>query len=101
LSEIPDDLLSSGASTSAPEFPKRKTEPADTTLDDDSFDAFERGAGTVFPEEQRAPSGRISTRRHDPALQSLVDKMLDTSDSQEGPPVYEIGDKVRHEKFGE
>jgi DNA helicase-2/ATP-dependent DNA helicase PcrA len=98
LSEIPDDLLSTGAATSAPEFPKHK--PRKDTEDADSFEAFEREVGEVFGDEQRTPV-RGPTRRHDPALQSLVDKMLDTSDSQEGPPVYEIGDKVRHADFGD
>jgi DNA helicase-2/ATP-dependent DNA helicase PcrA len=96
LSEIPEALLGSGT----PESLKRKIE-ADKPAKDDSFEAFEREVSTVFGDEQPLERKRSSTRRHDPALQSLVDRMLDTSDSQEGPPVFEIGDRVRHDDFGE
>jgi DNA helicase II / ATP-dependent DNA helicase PcrA len=34
-------------------------------------------------------------------LKTVVDRLLDVSDSQEEPPLYEIGDRVRHDRFGD
>ena len=55
---------------------------------------------SVFSDEQKPPSSS-SSRRHDPALKSVVDRMLDTTESQVDPAQLEIGDRVRHQTFGD
>ena len=98
LNEIPDALLESNA----PNLSRGKSNVPDISFEpekDEAFDAFEREVSKAFkPGEEPADAGG---RRHDAALKSMVDRMLDTSDSQEEPGEFEIGDKVRHHSFGD
>ena len=68
---------------------------------DDAFGAFEREISSVSNDETPTPFRRPSSRRHDAALQTVVDRLLDVSESQCEPGGFEVGDRVRHEKFGE
>ncbi len=98
LSEIPDDLLESSSQNLNQ---GRKFAPFETKKeldDDDAFGAFEKEVAKAFSDDVVEPS---VSRKHDPALRSMVDRMLDTSDSQEEPAEFEIGDKVRHHSFGD
>jgi len=68
---------------------------------DDSFQAFEREVSSAFSDEQEVrPRRQSSSRRRDPALQTVVDKLLDVGESQDAPPEFEVGDRVRHATFG-
>ena len=68
--------------------------------EDEAFAAFEREVGAVFGSEPKAQTRRFAARRRDPALEEAVDRILDDDNSQVEAPEYEVGDKVRHAKFG-
>ena len=114
LGEIPDALLEGGAPGSVAWEHEFRKKMARESEDDGSFEAFEKEVSTMFngdqtdqadqPEqvrEESKSSSSTSSRRHDPALKSLVDRMLDTSDTQVEPAEFEIGDRVRHQTFGD
>ena len=105
LSEIPDKLFARGRGDSGwSEDPQKSTSFEREMMREgsrgDDFAAFEKEVSSVFADEQRPPSSNAS-RRHDPALKSVVDRMLDTTESQIDPTQLKIGDKVRHHTFGE
>jgi len=124
LSEIPDQLLLSG-NASAPGWELDSEEPSragrndpfgdeDFTDDGDAaFKAFERevmdkvekdtnAEGPIFSDESKqvVQPPKPNTRRRDPALQTIVDRLLDTGDCEPDPALFEIGDRVKHAKFG-
>ncbi|HYG74044.1 MAG TPA: UvrD-helicase domain-containing protein [Planctomycetota bacterium] len=69
--------------------------------ENDPFNAFEREVETKFADEQESRR-RPSSRRKDVALQTVVDRLLDVSDTQvESTAAFEIGDRVKHADFGE
>jgi DNA helicase-2/ATP-dependent DNA helicase PcrA len=63
---------------------------------DETFDAFEREVG----ERKRSSFGAPRARHHDTALRTVVDRMLDRSETQEDAGALEVGDRVRHAQFG-
>ncbi|HEY3321494.1 MAG TPA: UvrD-helicase domain-containing protein [Planctomycetota bacterium] len=94
--ELVDRCQPAWAQLKGPAFDMPKTKPQD----DPAFAAFEKEVGEVFGDEQvvkRPPS----SRRRDLALQTVVDRLLDTGEGQEDPDAYEIGDRIRHDDFGE
>ncbi|HYF49145.1 MAG TPA: UvrD-helicase domain-containing protein [Planctomycetota bacterium] len=119
LSEIPKKLLSSSRD-SAPGWELDENEPkrtgrndpfADEDFTDDgdeAFKAFEREVmekdqeveGPIFSDEGKQVVQPPKARRRDPALQTVVDRLLDTGDSEPDPALFEIGDRVKHAKFG-
>jgi len=122
LSEIPGQLLQ-GASSSAPGWKLDSEEPSRpgrndpfgdedfTENGDDAFKAFEREVMDKTEKETERPifsdeskqvvqPPKSSVRRRDPALQTVVDRLLDTGDSEPDPALFEIGDRVKHAKFG-
>ena len=114
LGEIPDTLLesmvggaksngggkSNGGRNRPGEAGTLERELSGKDTDDGEFAAFEKEVSGMFSDEQSVKTNN-STRRQDPALKSVVDRMLDTTESQEAPPEFEIGDRVRHQTFGD
>ncbi|MCY3023920.1 MAG: UvrD-helicase domain-containing protein [Planctomycetota bacterium] len=66
-----------------------------------AFGRFEREVAEVFGNEQKVPPRRTSSRRRDPALEEVVDRLLDTSEGQTEPSMLDVGDRVHHPKFGD
>ena len=108
LSEIPQKVMKT-EDRSNPDWARSFVAPqpldaGDTDVHvkkDDAFAAFEKEVNTVFADEQAASNRKPSSRRHDPALQTVVERLLDVSDAQEAPSDgFEVGDRVRHPMFG-
>lgn len=105
LDEIPEKLLET-EDRSQPAWAQNSATakaPRLSPHSDGSFVTFEREMSSdVFGDEQQVqPSNRIPQRHHDPALRTLVDKLLDNSDTQDAGPEFNIGDRVRHAHFGD
>jgi DNA helicase-2/ATP-dependent DNA helicase PcrA len=104
ISEIPAELLES-KSAPPPAFPGftpafSQREPLGERKAKEDFEGFAREEPEVFNDEQEArPRHRESSRRHDPALQVVVNNMLAVHAG--GPTAaFSEGDRVRHAKFG-
>jgi len=110
LGEIPDKLLeisdrsqamwsqSGNAPLCAPDAGPVIKRPSSG----EPFAAFEREVAQKFGDSNEEPvrSSSRSSRRHDQALQTVVDRLLDVSESQEEPAFLDVGDRVKHPQFG-
>ncbi len=116
LEEIPEMLLESGAGVpptqkfavpfdwdedsgdEAPTFLKKRKAP-------DPFVDFEREVAGDLDEAPAAFHSILptvkSSRRVDPAVKHIIDKIFADDIVQDDPNAFEIGDRVRHEMFGE
>jgi len=115
LEEIPERLLEGAAGNSkglgkdpipfdmdeddeAPTFLKKKAR--------DPFDDFEREFTGDFTDadvvqtEPKIPEKKLN-RQIDPAIRHIVDKIFADDFVQDDPNAFEIGDRVKHELFGE
>jgi len=108
LDEFPEKLLDT-QDRSRPAWAEltgssNRTAPRGRPLinEDDAFEAFEREVASVFADEQEVkPKRPESGRRRDEALQTVVDRLLDVSESQTPDAGFEIGDRVSHTDFGD
>jgi len=106
LNEIPEKLLDTHdrsqprwSDSGGSDLPKRGIPRLESEAD--PFADFEREVETKFGDEQAQPR-RASSRRKDLALQTVVDRLLDVSDSQEeSTAAFDVGDRVRHGDFGD
>jgi DNA helicase-2/ATP-dependent DNA helicase PcrA len=99
LNEIPEKLLVVQDRTRSA-FLRPVQQSGRLSDNDKAFAAFEREVGEVFGEEQPAVPPRHGRTRRDAALQEVVGRMLDTSDTQVEAEELEVGDRVRHAQFG-
>jgi DNA helicase-2/ATP-dependent DNA helicase PcrA len=96
LNEIPEKLLES---EDAFQSVLRAEPPVLRDTEDLAFEAFEKEAA-MFSDEQEARRPPASSRRCDPALQAVVDRLLDRDAPSDDLPPFGIGDRVRHASFG-
>ncbi|MGD0091619.1 MAG: UvrD-helicase domain-containing protein [Planctomycetota bacterium] len=68
--------------------------------EDETFKAFEREVGEVLGAEKQTRPQRSAARRGETATEEAPDNFPDAGESQEEAPELEIGELVRHPKFG-